>query len=329
MQYYLRICLFYLACASNSAFAQDFHFSNNSAARSFSIIAAGNMPEDYQVTLAYRQQYTTVPVGYKTSAASFIAQLPKFTTGIAVLSDRAGDASYQTTRLQVPLGKRYLVTSKWNFGLFLSPGISFLNYNASALTFNSQFTGDQFMNSNPSGESFSSQNASYFHSEFGFASAYSFNEKISCSGGYGITLFSTPKKFQVNTVSKNSNRQQFYTRAIYSLTSNQKIFFEVNVSVQKKYNQAVLLAQYFYKFSSAKLVQNATIGIGLRARDAFIFAAGAKMKDFQVDLAYDLTTSSFAKATNHQGATELIVTYRFYKKFKPKKIVQFSCPVFL
>lgn len=328
MQYYTQICLFLLLGATYSVCAQDFHFSNTSATRSFSNFAAATTSEDYQVTLAYRQQYTTVPVGYKTSAANLIAKLPKFTTGFAILSDRAGDASYQTTRLQLPFSKRYLLTSNWNLGFFLTPGISFMNYNASALTFNSQFTGDQFTSSNPSGETFSSQNTMYFHSDFGMTSQYNVNEKVSLVGGYSITLFGTPKKFQVNTVSKNSNRHQLFAKSSYLLTNNQSVFFEVNVSAQKKYNQILLLAQYFYKFNSTKMVQHVNLGIGLRARDALIITAGTKMKDVQVDLAYDLTTSSFAKATNHQGATELIVSYHFYKKFRPK-FLKPACPVFL
>jgi hypothetical protein len=50
--------------------------------------------------------------------------------------------------------------------------------------------------------------------------------------------------------------------------------------------------------------------------------------DFQFGFSYDYNLSSFKTATNGNGATELLLVYKFYKR----KVVipkQNTCPVFL
>jgi hypothetical protein len=318
----------FLLGSALSASSQDFHFSNNEAARCFLNNAVTPMVEDYQATLAYRQQYTSVPVGYITSGANFLAKVNSYTVGLSLLNDRAGDASYQTTRIQVPLIKHLSINNKLNIGAIISPAISMMSYNAAALTFNSQFSGDLFNASNPSGETFANQSARYFHSLFGLAAQYNLSSTVQSYAGYSFTFFASPKQYQISSISKNSNRHQVYARAVYAMRKNQVLSFELNVSVQKKYNQSLAYAQYQYYFTDGKLLQNAMLGLGFRTGDAVIAYAGLQMKDIQLNLAYDFTSSSFAKATNHQGATELIVVYRFFKK-SMKVNAKPACPVFL
>jgi type IX secretion system PorP/SprF family membrane protein len=324
---FICITIFIGGVFSNSC-AQDLHFSNNEAARAFSNFAAASMPEDFQATLAYRQQYTSVPVSYITSGASFIAKWKPLTSGLNLLNDKAGDASWQTTQLQIPIIRSVFQNKMLGIGVILVPGVSFNSFNADALTFNSQYTGDLFNAANASGESFSNQSFNYYHASIGFASSAKVNKNLNLQMGYSIKLNSKPSHFQVNTFSKNANRNQLFAHANYFINTSQYISLDANVSIQMKYQEQIFAAQYHHTLPSNKVVQSISIGAGYRVKDAMIFYTSIRMKDIQLNLAYDLNSSSFSRATNSNGATELILIYRFYKKQELPKPKPF-CPVFL
>ena len=323
------VCVFILICTSwLHMLGQDLHFSNNEAARSFNNFAIEPLVEDFQATLAYRQQYTSVPVSYITSGAGFIGNFYSFTAGVNVLSDKAGDASWQSTQLQIPIVRRLMNRSRFQLGVMVRPGVSFSSFNASALTFNSQFNGDAFNAAAASGESFTNQSFLYYHSLFGFATNYVMSKKWNVNLAYSFKFNTAPNRILINNIAKRSNANQFYLRSAYVINAQKQLSIECNVSIQKKFNQQLISMKYSYKFSGDKLIQKLSVGAGYRMKDAMIFYASMQMKNIELNFAYDVNSSSFTKATNGNGATEMIIVYRFFKKqgpIKPKP----ACPVFI
>lgn len=334
------LIILFLLCSYPLLKGQDIHFSQyNGSHLNLNPALTGMFDGDYRVNAIYRSQWQSVPVPYRTFGfgADMRYRPQKMKSdcigiGLQFNNDQAGDAFYSTN--QIYLSGSYIHKLKKDSSLLISlgfnAGYSGSNFNYNKMTFDNQFDGYDYNSTSPTGENFSRYKTGFTDFNVGLALQYSFSQFTRLTYAFSFNHLTNPAvTYQGNTLSKLDSKLGNYLAFELPVTDNNKFILQTELlySHQGKYNELVPGANIKYMLNP-ETNNAASIGLYLRAKDAFIARLGYTFKTTTAGMSYDLNTSKFIAATNYRGAFEIFITH-IIKRNRPFIAKKRVCPVFM
>lgn len=318
---------------------QDLHFSQffNSPLTT-NPANTGFIPDaDYRVGAHYRSQWASIPVPYKTISIYGDAQVfrERFETGWVglggvILRDVAGTGNLTSTKIygsaayHQMLGNTGLLSAGFNVGLS-SKRVDIANF-----TFDNQWNGKFFDVQAPSGESFNTNNISYFDMQVGMNYAWFPTDDIYMHAGVSVHHVNRPREsfFTASPIYDNrlSPRYIAFADAMVKLNDQWIINPSAYFSVQARSTEIMLGLHANYNLSGDG-DQQLIGGLYYRGGDALIPMVGYQWKNFIFMFSFDATMSPLGNYNNMRGATEFYLQYKgFYTEMGD--IRQSLCPNF-
>ena len=342
MKKYIYIFIIFLSIIKESIlFAQDIHYSQwynsilnlNSASTGF--INDG----DFRFSGNLKNQWQSIPVPYNSTTITaekkvILQSLRKDFMGMGATMnfDQSGDARFKT--FQFNFNAAFHKSISEDSSAFLSfgiqPGLVSKSLNYNRLTFDNQYRGDNFDPSFSNGESFPTEQLSYFD----FGSGIGLTKKITNRNIFSIGLSAShlnkPKQSFFNNSGVRLDRK-IVGNIRYSFKVHDKIdlISHLLYAQQGEYKELIpgLRSRYYLTpvngFSTALY-----LGILLRNKDALIATTGMDYYNFHVELSYDVNFSGLIPASNYRGGFELSVIYIF-KKLRPFVAKKRVCPIYM
>jgi type IX secretion system PorP/SprF family membrane protein len=319
--------------------AQDIHFSqyyNNPL--QFNPAQAGLFAEDTRFIFNNRWQSMSVPVSYKTFAASFDhkVQQRKNTKGIFVngglLSyDRSGDANLSTTHIASNMAYIKRIGELNLLSIGLQAGLRHRGVDYGDLYFDKQFDGEVFNPKRSTGEQLDRNG--FFSIDFGIGLNYRFQLKDKRTRlDFGAAIFHPhePLADFMAASLRLPSRKTYYVLTNVKAGKKMDVVFNIAGMGQGPYNEFYISHLYKIYLQQTKYkTQALQIGVQFRMaerRDAIIPTVEFLTNRYRVGFSYDITLSPFVAANQGRGGPELSLQYLItnVKKIKSSK----SCQVF-
>lgn len=335
----IYIIVFFLLSVCISLQAQDIHFSQfNASPLNLNPSLTGGFDGDLRLIGNYKRQWMSFTNAYRTFSLSADAKPPqlrfgKSSVGVGLLfnTDVAGDASFGTN--QVKLCASYNVMLKedstLNVSVGLNGGFNQHNINYSALSFGSQFNGNQYDPTLASGETFTSDNFNYLDVSAGIGISYIFNPKVSANAGYALNHINKPQQSFQDISSVELDRKftlhggadckitrdlTLYPAIVYQ---QQGLLHELNLGALIKMNVDNVSFHAIY------------FGGWMRSKDAGILEFRFDYKSFNCGISYDINYSKLNVVSKGRGGLEFSLIY-IYKKYREVRLPYYKkCPVYM
>ncbi len=326
---------------SNPLFSQDINFSQfydlpllrNPA-------LAGIFSGDIRVTAAYRNQWQSVTVPYRTFGLGVEFKKPIsessddfFTYGLQLTNDVAGDSRLSRTQVfpvfnyHKSLGGEK--ASYLSFGAMAGPVMQ--RFDPTTLRFDDQYVNGAYSTANPTKEVFNSTKLTYWDAAAGlcFSSIAGTNTRYYI--GAGLFHFSQPKVAfqQQNDIILN---KKFVVNAGFAAPVSDE-------------NRIIMYADYFMQGGSRQLQggllvnhdlvqydedQKISISAGAfyRGKDAFMPVIKLDYYQYSIGMSYDVNTSKLKSASQYRGAYELTLSYKAFNNKYNTSANKVKCPLF-
>lgn len=282
---------------------------------------AGIFNGNVRFTAAYRNQWESVTTPYRTMAigseVKFFKGLTQgdfVTLGLQVTNDVAGDSKLKRTQVFPVLNYHKMLNEENNsfISLAFMGGSVSENFDPSRLQFDDQFVNGAYSASNPTSETFSRTNFSYWDASTGLSFTSLIKNNAKFYFGAGLFHFTNPKlSFMLNN----------------DIRLNKKWVFNTGVSAYTNtFNRIVVYADYFmqggdrmaqggflftHNFDEAGDEARLAISGGAvyRYKDAIIPVIKLNTNKLLIGLSYDVNTSKLKTASSYRGGFELTLSY--------------------
>jgi type IX secretion system PorP/SprF family membrane protein len=300
---------------------------------------AGIYRGDVRFTSAFRSQWNTIPVRYQTTAAGFEV---KFTPtrqtddyisfGLQLTNDVAGDGRLGKTQVLPVLAYHKLISNERNMYLtagFIGGGVT-QRVDPTKLRFDDQFVDGVYSETNPTGQSFTSTNITYWDASVGLA--------LSSDFGYNNKYFLGAAYFHFN-------EPKVAFSALNDIRLNKKYVLNGGLSVATSdYNNVVFYGDFFSQGGSSQLQggmvykqvlveydQDQTLAFSAggfyRWADALIPIVKLEYNRWAVGASYDINVSKLTQASQARGGIELTLSYRSFLNIRNSTLEKFRCPI--
>ena len=285
---------------------------------------AGIFSGDIRITSAYRNQWESVTVPYRTfgfgaeSKRSLGENSDDFITwGVQATDDMAGDSRLSRIQL-LPVLNFHKSINGTNPG-YLSAGFMggpvFQRFDPGKLSFDDQFVNGSYSASNPTRQVFTKTNLTFWDLSAGLSFSSMAGEKVYYYLGAGLFHILEPKvAFQ----------QQ------YDIKLNRKWVVNMGLSLPvSESEQLVVYGDYFMQGGNSQgqgglmitrdMSQSEdgkpgiTGGVFYRWKDAIIPMVKLEINKLGIGFSYDINTSKLRTASQYRGGLELTLSYKTYK----------------
>ncbi len=334
------ICLVYLLTTvfSQRLSAQGLHFSQyGNTPLLLSPANTGLMPEsDYRIGANYRNQWSGLPVPFRTISAFSDFQLLRNTNhtnwlgiGGAFFSDRAGNGNLALVKGQLSAAYHVQLNDYNMISVGLGAALVQRSVDYTKLTFDTQWDGFTFDPSQANGENYAFQKTSYADITAGVNYAFFPNENVYVKLGAGVLHINRPTE----SFYKMDNRLGIRPTANLDMLFKMSDSWIVNVSgyytQQKNASEAVMGADLTYNVGIGENMPNIFImGAYYRMNDALIPVFGFEWSNIRVMASMDITVSSLAPAVGSNGAFEVSLSYHGLYSPGSKGRDAYNCPRF-
>lgn len=333
-----KIILFLFVLCVNYIHAQDIHYSQfNSSPQNLSPAQTGLFDGDWRFVGNFRSQWSVIPVPYRTFSLATDTRIKSklkdaVAAGLVVNTDKSGDSKFTTTQIYLSGAyiKKLNADSTQFISLALQPGISSKSFNINALTFDSQFDGDNYDPTLPTGENFPKTRITYLDLGGGLSYLYKKNNRSQANIAISALHINRPKQsFFNNDAIKLDMKTSISGLLEFPVSAQIDILPTILYQRQGKFHETV--AGVFGKYY-LKPVDGMTTAVSLggfyRMKDAFVLVANMDYRNFTVGVSYDVNTSKLIAATNHRGGFEISLIY-IIKKATPFIAKQRVCPIYM
>lgn len=331
--------LFVIHCLPFTVKAQDLHFSQfmNNPLLTNPANTGFNPDYNYRIGASYRNQWTSLPVPYKTFSVWGDAQVFKnrfengwVGLGGVLLNDVAGTGNLTSTKgyasvsYHQQVGYKSLLSGGFNVG-FVSKHVDI-----SKLTFANQWTGEFFESGYPTGENFAYSRISYLDLQAGINYAYFASDALYLNAGVSMMHINQPKEsFFSDSANNNILPQRFtiFANASIKVDPNWIVNPNAYVSIQNKAAEIMLglNAQYNLSGDGDKQLIG---GVYYRAGDAAIAMVGIEIHKVRFTFTYDATLSALKNYNGGNDATEFSAI-KFGNYTNNDGLSQTRCPSFV
>jgi type IX secretion system PorP/SprF family membrane protein len=336
---HLPSCFLVLLFSFNSKAQQDINFSQFYELPLLRNPAlAGIFNGNVRFTAAYRNQWESVTVPYRTTALGSEIKLFKglsagdfITTGFQVTNDEAGDSRLKRTQFFPVLNYHKLINEENNtlISVAFMGGLVTESFDPGKLKFDDQFVNGSYSASNPTSQTFTSTGFNYPDASTGISLSSFINEKTKFYIGAGLYHFTKPA---LSFMQDNEVRL------------NKKWVFNLGLTAYSNaYNRIVAYADYFlqggnrmaqggfyythvFDYFEDKPVLSLSGGAVYRWKDAVIPVIKINTYKLSIGLSYDVNISKLRTASNHRGGFELTLSYMDLWKNKNSGANKVECP---
>lgn len=312
-----------LAC--NAMQAQDIHFTQFYAMPLLQNPAnTGQFKGDCRFNGIYRNQWRSVDgQPYSTIGLSFDKQFYYFTQqingGVLFLNDRSGYAPLSSTKFYLS-GSALKLVNRHKLYAGIQAGIIYKYNDINKLTFDNQYHhgGEEVFNPDfDNGEETLEAGFAYFNLNIGVSWSKKLSEKMTPKAGIALSNLTRPNESfsgeRLKDTSVLALKKTFHGELIYTMSPKMDLVPRLMYQSQKKASSLMAGANLEYKMSE----ENSTViyGGGMfrygwsKNYDAAAWIIGARFKEFDMSVSFDLNISQLQEATKNRGAFEIAVSY--------------------
>jgi type IX secretion system PorP/SprF family membrane protein len=327
---YCLLLLFVSAVSIRTLLAQDPHFSQYfSSPLSFNPAFTGYFDGNHRLAINYRNQWSGVGDSYTTGTVSFdtrilqnrIGSNDRWGLGVHALYDKTAGGIYQSNYLSLSTGfhKGLDAEGDQSIGIGLQATVARSSIDFSRIYFNSQFNGDNFDLSIPSGETMNNRSVSYADLNAGVL--YNYKDESGNRFAFGAAIYHVlkPRLNYFNTTTNTlASRYTVHASVTIPVNDNDQLFFSTNMMQQG--GASVYVAGTAYGFGLGASETELYLGAWLRAKDALYPYAGLRTAAYQLGLSYDITSSDIQRQQKTAGSLELSFQYFFAEGIRKKGI---------
>lgn len=300
---------------------------------------AGLYKGDIRVTAAFRSQWQSVTVPYKTIGLGMelkrsVGLSDDFITyGLQLSGDIAGDS--RLSRTQVFPVFNYHKSLNGDKGAYLSAGIMggpvMQKFDPGKLTFDDQYVNGAFTSVNPTREQFNRTNFTYWDAAVGLCFSSLIGTESRYYIGAGLFHFTKPKVafMKQNDIVLN---QKYVVNAGLSAPvgiGNQVIVYgDYFMQGGARQGQGGLFYSYNLGENEANEKVNISAGLFYRWKDAFMPVVKLDYYKMSIGITYDINTSKLKTASQLRGGYEVTLSYRAFRNNYNSSANKVRCPAF-
>jgi type IX secretion system PorP/SprF family membrane protein len=326
---------------SKPLFSQDINFSqfyDLPLLRNPSL--AGIFAGDIRITSAYRNQWQSVTVPYRTFGLGVEFKKPisensddYFTYGIQLTNDVAGDS--RLSRTQIFPVFNYHKSLGGEKASYLSAGAMagpvMQRFDPSKLSFDDQYVNGAYSASNPTKQTFNSTKLTYWDAAAGLCFSSIAGENTRYYIGVGLFHFSEPKVAfqQQNDIILN---KKFVVNAGFAapMGDQDRIVMYADYFMQGGARQAqggLLINHDLVQIDEDQKI-SISGGAFYRGKDAFMPVVKLDYYQYSIGMSYDVNTSKLKSASQYRGAYELTLSYKAFNNKYNTSANKVKCPLF-
>ncbi len=300
---------------------------------------AGLFAGDIRVTTAYRNQWQSVTVPYRTFGLGLEYKKPIgensddfFTYGLQLSSDVAGDSKLSRTQVFPVFNYHKSLGDK---NTYLSAGIMggpvMQRFDPTKLTFDDQFVNGAYSAANPTKQTFNSTKLTYWDAAAGlcFSSVAGQNTKYYI--GVGMFHFTQPKvAFQKQNDIILNHKWVVNAGFAAPVSDADRIIFYADYFMQGGSRQAqggFMLNHDLIQYDEEQKV-SISAGMFYRGKDAFMPVAKLDYYQYSIGISYDINSSKLKSASQYRGAYEVTLSYKAFNNKYNTSANKTKCPVF-
>ncbi len=300
---------------------------------------AGLFSGDIRITSAYRNQWQSVTVPYRTFGLGLEYKKPVsensddfFTYGLQLSSDIAGDSKLSRTQVFPVFNYHKALGGK---NTYLSAGIMggpvMQRFDPSKLSFDDQFINGAFSTANPTKQTFTSTKLTYWDAAAGLCFSSVAGENTRYYIGIGMFHFTQPKvAFQKQNDIILNHKWVVNAGLAAPITDENRLIFYADYFMQGGSRQAqggILLNHDFVQYDED---QKTSISAGLfyRGNDAFMPVVKLDYYQYSIGISYDVNSSKLKSASQYRGAYEVTLSYKAFNNKYNTSADKVKCPVF-
>lgn len=336
----LPIFIMLLSCALFTQAQQDIHFSQFYELPLLRNPAlAGIFNGNYRVTAAYRNQWQSITVPYRTMALGAEVKVLRglydgdfLTAGLQVTNDVAGDSKLQRTQV-FPVINYHKLLNEENSS-FLS--VAFMGgpvnerFDPSKLRFDDQFVNGAYSSANPTRQQFSATSFTYLDAAIGasFKTMLGNNTHMYIGGAY--FHITQPKVAFTNDYDVKLNRKMVFNGGMSTWINDlDKLVVYADYFVQGGNRMAQGGLLYTHSFDETGEENSMSIAAGgvYRWKDAFIPVVKLYTANLGLGISYDVNISKLKTASQFRGGFELTLTYLGFWKSLAEGMDKVECPI--
>ena len=304
---------------SIKASAQDLHFSQffNSPLSS-NPANTGFLPNtDYRIGAHYREQWSSIPVPYKTMSAYGDFQVLQnlipsgwFGIGGMILQDIAGSGSLSSTKAYTSIAYHQMLGSASLLSAGFNLGLASKRINTANLRFGDMWDGKFF--NGPTTEILVNNSVNYLDVQAGLNYALFPSENLYMHVGVSMHHLNKPKESFFALSSSNDNivqpRYIVFADAVYK--PNEQVIISPGIYYTQQAKASEFVGGLHLNYNvSGNGEQQLILGAYMRPGDAIIPMLGYQWGNFKFNFTYDVTTSSLKNFNNGMGANEMYLQY--------------------
>jgi len=302
---------------------------------------AGIFAGDIRITGAYRNQWQSVTVPYRTFGlgAEFKKPIGEnsddfFTYGLQLTNDIAGDSKLSRTQA-LPVFNYHKSLGGGEKGAYLSAGIMggpvMQRFDPSQLSFDDQFVNGTYSASNPTKQTFNNTKLTYWDATAGLCFSSVVGESTRYYVGVGVFHLTRPKvAFQKQNDIVLNNKFVVNAGFAAPLSDENRLVMYADYFMQggaRQVQGGLLLSHDFVQYDEN---QKAGISAGMfyRWNDALTPVVKLDYYDYSLGIAYDVNTSKLKSASQYRGAYEVTLSYKAFNNKYNTSANKVKCPLF-
>jgi len=275
----------------------------------------GLQDEDYQANLQRRSQWSSVTVPFNTFSISLNAKnvYQNLSVGATFLNDVAGDSHFSTDGLSFSIVNSF--DSKNNtFSLALLSGFYQRSVDFSNLIFLEN-------------ENINNTNFIFFDIGIGTSNFREIDKKSAFLVGVSVFHLNKPKQSLIGS-NEIYLQQKYVVHTTYFNELTNKIIITPTFYFTSQFSDKELIIGTGFSYKLRKEL-NLNSGLYSRLHDALIVSFGLQKENLEVNISYDINTSTLSKASNNIGGFEFSVSYGWSIIKEKKELEQKFCPRYL
>lgn len=310
-----------IAVVINTASSQDLHFSQFfNSPLSTNPANTGFIPaSDFRIGANYREQWSSIPVPYKTTSiwgdAQFMRdRIPGGWMGLGglILQDVAGSGNLRSTKIYSSLAYHQMLGNTGLLSVGFNLGYAGKQINVSKFTFDSQWNGRFFDGDAPSGETFQNTSIGYFDMQAGLNYAWFPSDNVYLHTGFSLHHLNKPTETFFADIPGYDNsikpRSIFFLDAVIKL--NDRVIITPAIHYTRQANSREFVGGLHLNYNlTGNGEQQLIAGVYVRPSDAFLPMVGYQWKNFRFMFSYDATSSPLKYFNSSRGANELSLQY--------------------
>ncbi|MFM2326936.1 MAG: hypothetical protein RIR31_1138 [Bacteroidota bacterium] len=333
------LLLFVVSLLAKFAIGQDINFSqfyDLPLLRNPSL--AGIFSGDIRITSAYRNQWQSVTVPYRTFGLGAEIKKPIgensddfFTYGLQLSSDVAGDSKLSRTQVFPVFNYHKSLSGKSYLSAGIMGGPVMQRFDPSKLSFDDQYLNGAYSASNPTKQVFSNTKLTYWDAAAGLCFSSIAGENTRYYIGVGLFHFTQPKvAFQKQNDITLNKKWVVNAGLAAPVTDENRIILYVDYFMQGGSRQAqggLLLNHDLVQYDEEQKV-SISGGIFYRGNDAFMPVVKLDYYQYSIGMSYDVNSSKLKSASQYRGAYEVTISYKAFNNKYNTSANKVKCPLF-